>query len=315
MFAILGLFGVMMAGLAAGVLVSGRGDAADESEDMPPEDEGSISDGNLLDELAGDPTIPTSDDIADPADEAVTVTGTQDADVLDGFGGNDEIEGGDGADLINGRAGDDSIGAGDGNDSVHGDLGDDVIDGGAGKDSLSGCDGDDSLSGDAGNDTLLGGQGNDRLDGGEDDDWLSGGDGDDRLSGGAGADDLDGGRGDDTISGVETDSGQEADFINGGEGNDHLVLGPGDYATGGAGNDDFVLQEWLNEASVTHIADYDPDADRLVIVYDQAVHPDPVLTVEPNEGGSGHAIFIDGAKIAVVNGAPVSADDVRLVAA
>lgn len=150
MFAILGLFGVMMAGLAADVLVSGRGDAADESEDIPPEDEGPISDGNLLDELAGDPTIPTSDDIADPADEEVTVTGTQDADVPDGFGGNDEIEGGDGADLINGRAGDDSIGAGAGNDAVWA---------GAGDDSIWAGDGNDSVHGDLGDDAIDGGEG------------------------------------------------------------------------------------------------------------------------------------------------------------
>ena len=117
------------------------------------------------------------------------------------------------------------------------------------------------------------------------------------------------------ISGAEAEGGQESDFVNGGDGDDHLVLGAGDYATGGAGNDDFVLQDWLNAASVIHIADYDPDADRLVIVYDQAVHPDPVLTVEPNEGGAGQTIYIDGAKVAVVNGAPVSAGDVRLVAA
>ena len=76
-----------------------------------------------------------------------------------------------------------------------------------------------------------------------------------------------------------------------------------------------MLHDWLNEASVTHIADYDPAADRLVIVYDQVVHPDPALTVEPNEGGTGQSIFIDGAKVAVINGAPISLGDVRLVAA
>ena len=135
------------------------------------------------------------------------------------------------------------------------------------------------------------------------------------VNGGNAADVITGNAGDDTISGVEAAGPQEMDFINGGEGNDILILGASDHATGGAGNDAFVLQEWLNEASVTHIADYDPAADRLVIIYDQAVHPDPVLTVEPNDGGSGRSIFIDGAKIAVVNGGPFSADDVRLVAA
>ena len=114
---------------------------------------------------------------------------------------------------------------------------------------------------------------------------------------------------------MEAGGDAEADFLNGGEGNDQLVLGAGDYATGGDGSDEFVLHDWLNEASVTQIADYDPAADRLVVIYDQTVHPDPVLTVEPSDGGSGHTIFLDGAKVAVVSGAPVSAADVRLVAA
>ena len=127
MLAILGLFGVLMAGLAADAVISSSGDEADDSEDSPPEDAGAISDGDLLDDLAGDPTIPTSDDITDPGDEDVTVVGTEDADALDGRGGDDQIEGRDGADLINGRDGDDSIEAGSGNDAVWAGAGDDSI--------------------------------------------------------------------------------------------------------------------------------------------------------------------------------------------
>ena len=51
MLAILGLFGVVMAGLAADALISGQGDEADDSQDVPPEDDGPVSDGNLLDDL------------------------------------------------------------------------------------------------------------------------------------------------------------------------------------------------------------------------------------------------------------------------
>lgn len=329
----LGLFGVMMAGLAADALIGHRSDD-EEVEDLPPEeDEGSLADGNLLDDIAGDPTIPTSDDLPDTMDRSVTVHGTEKADLLDGFGGNDEIDGGEGSDLINGRGGDDdidgaagndaiwaghghdSVWGGDGNDSVLGEQGNDAIFGGAGKDSLAGCDGDDSLSGGADKDTLLGGAGNDWQDGGDGDDWLLGSDGNDSLIGGAGSDELDGGAGQDTLSGVETEGPQETDFINGGTGDDRLVLGAGDIGTGGEGKDEFVLQEWLTEGQVVRIEDYDPGEDQLVIVYDASVHTEPVLTVEPDETGTSQSIYIDGSKVAVVTGAPVNADGIRLVAA
>ena len=127
MFAILGFFGVMMAGLVADALMSGHDDQADAPEDDPPEEEGPLADGNLVDDLSGDPTIPTSDDIDDPADQDVEVVGTEDADILDGHGGNDVIGGGEGADLINGRDGDDSIKAGAGNDAVWAGAGDDTV--------------------------------------------------------------------------------------------------------------------------------------------------------------------------------------------
>ncbi|MEM7523221.1 MAG: LamG-like jellyroll fold domain-containing protein [Pseudomonadota bacterium] len=61
---------------------------------------------------------------------------TSGADVIEGDGGDDTIDGGDGADVINGGYGDDSIEGGDG---------DDVIDGGRGSDLIIGGDGDDVL--------------------------------------------------------------------------------------------------------------------------------------------------------------------------
>lgn len=54
MLAILGLFGVMMAGLAADALISGHGDGADEPEDEAPDEDASQSGGDLLDDLTGD---------------------------------------------------------------------------------------------------------------------------------------------------------------------------------------------------------------------------------------------------------------------
>ena len=109
------------------------------------------------------------------------------------------------------------------------------------------------------------------------------------------------------------DGAQESDFLNGQAGNDRLILGAGDQASGGDGEDEFVLQEWVSEGSVASIMDYDPTQDQLVVVYDAAIHTDPVLTIEPNAGGTGQSILIDGAKVAVVNGAKVSLSDIRLV--
>src|SRR5690606_2909716 len=114
----------------------------------------------------------------------------------------------------------------------------------------------------------------------------------------------DGGQGNDWISGAE-DDGQEGDFLNGDAGNDTLVVGAGDYATGGDGDDDFVLKEWMSESSVANIMDYDPGQDQLVVVYDAAVHTDPVLSIQANEGGTGQTILLDGEKVAVVNGAKI----------
>lgn len=103
--------------------------------------------------------------------------GTRLADLIRGFGGNDEIEA---------RAG---------NDQVYGGAGNDEIDGDAGNDTLYGDSGNDELDGDTGNDWLLGGTGNDDLDGGAGNDRLSGGVGNDHLDGGAGNDVLIGGAG------------------------------------------------------------------------------------------------------------------------
>lgn len=325
-FALLGVFGVMMAGLAADALLSSRPEE-EEPDDPVPDEEEVPSEGNLLDDFEADPTIPTSDDLADPTDASRQSEG---GGLLDGGDSSDEIRGEDSHDQINARggddwvsaeagndmvwagAGDDTVQGGDGNDTLHGDQGADSLMGGAGRDSLAGCEDDDSLSGGAGNDSLNGGEGDDWLDGEDDADWLVGGLGNDTLFGGSGADEVDGGAGKDIISGVE-DGPQEVDFLNGQDGNDTLVVGAGDYATGGAGEDEFILQEWMSESSVANIMDYDPAQDQLVVVYDPTIHTDPVLTIQPNPGGTGQSILLDGAKVAVVNGAPLGLSDIRLV--
>jgi Ca2+-binding RTX toxin-like protein len=328
----LGLFGAMMAGLAADAILSNR-DEEEEDWDPPADDvEDSGANGNLLDQISVEHGVPVSDDSPDPVDEPMSLSGTEADDNLSGLGGADTIFGYGGSDLIDGRAGDDQISGGagddavwaaegddtvwgdDGNDVVLGQAGNDVVLGGAGNDSLAGCEGDDSLAGGSGNDTLLGGEGTDSLDGGDGDDWLHGGEGNDYLIGGAGRDDLDGGRGDDWISGLEDPAtGQEADFLNGGEGNDHLILGAGDHASGGLGADQFWLQAWPGQSAVSEVSDYDPAQDQLVVVYDPTIHTDPVLSVAPTADGSGQVVYLDGSKVAIVRGAMVNVDEIRLV--
>jgi Ca2+-binding RTX toxin-like protein len=113
---------------------------------------------------------------------------------------------------------------------------------------------------------------------------MSGGLAGDTLVGGGGRDLLQGGSGGDLLIGVEmTDDGapvpQEADQLNGGAGNDALILGAGDHGHGG-GADLFALAGWPAAGDAgTVIEDYDPRQDRIVVLYDAAAHPDPVLTV------------------------------------
>ncbi len=78
--------------------------------------------------------------IATPGNE--TITGSDEADIIEGGAGNDTISGGAGADTLYGDAGDDTITGGDG---------DDTLDGGG--------DGTESLDGQAGEDVCLGANG------------------------------------------------------------------------------------------------------------------------------------------------------------
>lgn len=320
-----------MAGIAADALLFNRQDYPEES-DTAPDDEETGDYGDLLVDIVEVPGLPEADDAPHPIDDPVTLEGGESIDNLWGLDNDNDSYGKGGSDLVNGwevevliDAGDgnDAVWAGDGDDSVWGDdgndnliggAGDDDLVGGTGRDSLAGCDGDDSLLGDAGHDTLFGGDGNDWLAGGDDDDWMVGGTGNDSLTGGNGADEMDGGTGDDWMSGIEDELNvQETDFLNGGDGNDHIIIGAGDYASGGDGEDEFELQDWQYGSEPANIMDYDPVADRLVITFDPTVHTDPVLTVLPNEDGPGEVIYLDGAKVAVVTGAPVDVADIRLV--
>ena len=130
-----------------------------------------------------------------------------------------------------------------------------------------------------------------------------GGDGNDLLDGRApegGAPDTDG-----------------RDFLNGGKGDDTIIAGHDDWAEGGDGADTFQLSDWLGEDDgPAVIADYNPEEDRLVMLYDPVAHPDPMVTVEPDPAlADAMHILIDGAVVAHVLGAAgLTAADVELMA-
>lgn len=103
---------------------------------------------------------------------------------LNGYGGNDTIQGGDGNDRINGMPGKDSIRGGAGNDYILGGANADRLYGEDGNDTLSGSGSNDKLYGGLGTDRLMGGSGNDYFDSRETgtfNDMISGNGGDDRA--------------------------------------------------------------------------------------------------------------------------------------
>jgi ELWxxDGT repeat protein len=151
-------------------------------------------------------------------------TGTADADVIHGFGGNDTLRG---------AEGDDRIVGGDGNDVIAGNGGQDLVLGGDGTDLVFGGSDDDRIAGNSGNDTMRGGFGEDSLWGGGDNDLMAGNSGNDLLRGGLGNDNLWGGSGNDLLAGNTGN-----DTLRGGEGNDQMHGGDGnDVVSGNNGHD------------------------------------------------------------------------------
>ena len=182
-------------------------------------------------------------------DQNDATNGTEFADTINLFSGDDQTRPGLGADTIFGGAGQDRVSyfvsnagviaslaagvgvgghaEGDTYDSIEslfgssfadrltGDGGNNVLNGFRGNDTLNGGDGTDTLAGDLGADTLNGGNGSDQLFGGDGADILSGGNGNDILIGGVASDFLFGGAGDDGMVG-----GAGADSFNGGDGID-----------------------------------------------------------------------------------------------
>lgn len=170
------------------------------------------------------PTTPGPEPTPDP--RGCTITGTDDADVLDGTEDDDIICAGDGNDIITGLGGADVIYGDGGRDDIRAGTGDDTVRAGTGK---------DTVRGDDGNDDLFGGDDNDLVTGGDGDDKIAGQTGFDSLRGGAGSDTVGGGFGSDNITG-----GPGGDFLFGGRGKDSLVGGSGvDRCRGNGGRDSF----------------------------------------------------------------------------
>jgi Ca2+-binding RTX toxin-like protein len=106
----------------------------------------------------------------DGSDNDDTIFGDENANILNGHGGDDAVQGRQGDDKVNGGAGDDELNGNGGNDSVHGGRGDDT---------LRGAVGSDLLKGDPGEDTAYGGRDDDRIHGGAGADFMDGGAGND----------------------------------------------------------------------------------------------------------------------------------------
>jgi Ca2+-binding RTX toxin-like protein len=170
------------------------------------------------------------------------ILGSEAADRMRAYGGNDTIEGRGGDDYLRGDEGDDSISGGEGFDDINGNMGNDTASGGPGSDWVVGGKDNDLLMGDDGDDIVYGNLGDDTCIGGTGADLIRGGQGADSLSGGSGNDFLSGDRGDDTISG-----GAGADVFNtfGGAGIDRVLdfnLAEGDRVRVEAGSTYTVAQ-------------------------------------------------------------------------
>ena len=207
------------------------------------------------------------------------LNGTNEADIIIGFGGDDTLAGHLDDDLIYGNLGNDSIDGDAGDDTLYGGQGGDNISGGFGNDLIYGNFGNDTISADSGNDTIFGGQGDDSIAGnsGNDliygnlgNDILEGQDGNDTMFGGHGNDVLSGGDGNDIIYGnfendvLTGDAGNNT--VYGGQGNDLIIeLGGStnsDHLFGNLGADTFDFgsgvqpQSGQTQATADHIADF-----------------------------------------------------------
>ena len=94
-----------------------------------------------------------------------------------------------------------------------------------------------------------------------------------------------------------------------------MHVGAGDYANGGDGADTYVMDDHPADQDAAQITDWHPGEDSLVVVYDPAAHPDPVLDVLTEKDSPDATITLDGVPIAhVAGGAGLIASDIQLQA-
>jgi serralysin len=129
------------------------------------------------------------------------LVGSNLADRLRAYGGDDTINADGGANYVRGDEGNDLLTGGGDFDDINGNMGNDTVSTGPGDDYAVGGKDNDMLFGEAGGDVVWGNLGNDTQDGGDGDDQVRGGQGDDTITGGAGDDFVSGDRGADTIAG------------------------------------------------------------------------------------------------------------------
>lgn len=294
-----------------------------------------------------------SDDDASSEDIPENESNTEDQ-VLTGTDQADRLEGGSGDDTISGKGGSDTLIGGDGDDSIAGGDRADLIEGGEGNDLLQGGRDTDLVLGNQGDDTLEGGNWDDTLIGGLGDDLLEGGSGDDLLLGGLEVQRGDGSGYDHTAETVEAfakmakedpelylngtseekldssffdhidrdliyiPAGHEgADTLIGGDGADELELHSGDVGWGGSQDandtsaDIFVLDSESTGEPAT-IEDWQPSLDQIKIDYD-VEGSSPVVSVE--DAGDDAYIKVGAETIAVVRDAAgeLTAGNITLV--
>ena len=161
-------------------------------------------------------------------DDVVRLSDTQNIGVLFAGGrGEDSLTGSSQADLIQGDTENDSLYGGGGGDTLSGNDDDDSLAGASGADRLDGGNDADAIFGGADNDRILAGRGDDHANGGSGDDRIFGQTGNDQISGANGDDMIDGGAGNDILYGQNGDDvlvgGAGLDVLTGGNGVDVMV--------------------------------------------------------------------------------------------
>lgn len=227
---------------------------------------------------------------------------------LIGWDDADSIVGGNQNDIIVGLGGDDTLIGGASNDRIHDGEGNDILRGYAGDDTLSGSE------------SILSTEGATAVAG---DDQLYGGVGNDLLVSTLGHDSLYGGSGDDTVDGWSTvDSPVDSALLVGGTGSDLIIGGPGDTLWGGnvdspdTGVDRFAVVMDNSDAGAALIKDLDPDLERLFlflpVASGETADPDK-LVATTRDTSAGLEVVVDGEVIVVVEGVTVADNiDIRI---